>query len=106
MSKTRSFNHLLRWMIAGSRGGVNRGRIIQALKDEPMNSNQLAGLLGVDYRTIRHHIEILEKNGVITSEGERYGLMYFLSPQMEQSWSDFEEIWKRFGKKEKSKGVE
>ena len=81
---------------------MNRGKIIKILRETPVNSNQLAKLLDLDYRTIRHHIDILEKNGIITSIGERYGLMYFLSPEMENNYLEFEEIWKRFGTNKKS----
>ena len=99
--RSRSFRHLLHWLIAGSRGGVNRAKIIRILNDEPMNANQLTGILEVDYRTVRHHLDVLEKNGVITPMGERYGMMYFLSPEMEENYPVFEEILKRFGNKEK-----
>ena len=75
----RSFKQLLLWLIEGSRGGVNRGKIIEAIKDEPLNANQLCNLLGVDYRTIRHHLEVLEKNHLIVAVGEHYGKVYFLS---------------------------
>jgi len=75
-----------------------------ALKDAPMNANQLASLLGVDYRTIRHHLEVLEKNKIIVSAGERYAVTYFLSSEMEENYMVFEEIWKKIGKKEKRRG--
>ncbi len=91
----RSFKQLILWLIEGSRGGVNRGRIIEAIKAEPLNANQLCNLLGVDYRTIRHHLDVLEKNRLITAVGEHYGKVYFLSQDLEQSYDDFEEIWKR-----------
>jgi DNA-binding transcriptional ArsR family regulator len=85
--RNRYTKHVIQWLIAGSRGGVNRG----------MNANQLGEAIGVDYRTIRHHLEILVKNGMITSMGPRYGTMYFISPNLEDSWGDFEEIWNRIG---------
>ena len=80
---------------------MNRAKIIRILKDEPMNANQLTGMLEVDYRTVRHHLDILEKNGVITPMGERYGKMYFLSTEMEENYQVFEEILNRFGTKKK-----
>jgi len=97
----RQLKYLLGWLIAGTRGGVTRAKIIQALKEAPQNANQLATLLEMDYRTIRHHLKVLEKNGIITSAGDRYGLAYFLSLEMEENYVLFEEIWERFGKKEK-----
>lgn len=97
--RNRSYRHLLQWLIAGTRGGVNRGRIIIELRGEPQNANQLGSALEVDYRTVRHHLEVLEKNGLITSMGERYGKMYFLSMELEEHWDVFEEIWKEIGKR-------
>ena len=99
-----SLKHLLQWLIAGSRGGVNRARIIDALKDEPKNANQICNILSVDYRTARHHLKILEKNRLITSVGERYGMMYFLSTELEEHYELFEEIWNRFGNRLKKEG--
>ena len=95
--KSRYTKHVIQWLIAGSRGGLNRGKILTTLRDLPSNANQLGTSIGVDYRTIRHHLEILEKNGMITSMGKRYGKMYFISASLEDSWSDFEEIWNKFG---------
>jgi predicted transcriptional regulator len=94
---------VLGWLITGTRGGVTRAHIISSLKEAPQNANQLANMLEMDYRTIRHHLKVLEKNKIITTAGNRYGLTYFLSPSMEENYAVFEEIWERFGKKEKRK---
>ncbi len=99
--RLRPLKYLLGWLIAGSRGGVTRAKIIKALKETPQNANQLANLLKMDYRTIRHHLKVLEKNRIITSAGERYGTTYFLSAQMEENYTLFEEILNKIWKKEK-----
>lgn len=95
----RPLKYLLGWLIAGTRGGANRARIIQTLKETPQNANQLATSLGIDYRTIRHHLEVLEKNKIITSAGGGYGTTYFLSPAMEENYFLFEEIMNKIWKK-------
>jgi DNA-binding transcriptional ArsR family regulator len=82
-------------LIAGSKGGMNRARIIQALHNRPYNANQLTQLFSLDYKTIRHHLDILKKHQVITSTGEGYGSMYFLSDQMKSKYDEFLEIWKQ-----------
>lgn len=105
-SRNRFYKHLLQWLIAGTRGGFNRARIINAIKEEPMNANQLGNLLKVDYRTVRHHLEVLEKNGLVTSMGERYGKIYFLSHELEKNFEDFEEIWNKIGKRLKKNETE
>jgi len=97
--RDRELKHLLQWLVVGTRGGANRAQIIKAISEEPKNANQLASLLGVDYRTIRHHLDVLEKNGLVTSLGEQYGKMYFLSSELEESFGVFEEIWNKIGKK-------
>lgn len=104
--RKRSYKHLLQWLIVGTRGGVNRARIINAIREEPRNANQLRNLLEVDYRTVRHHLDVLEKNGLVTSMGERYGRIYFLSPELEENFDLFEEIWNEIGKKLKKKETE
>ena len=90
---------LLWWLLAGSRGGVNRARIIHTLHDMPSNANQLADLLDLDYKTIRHHLDVLVKNGAIVPQGEGYGTVYFVSDDIEANFDDFRQIWVKIGKK-------
>ena len=87
-SNARSLKYLLGWLIAGTRGGPTRAKIIEALKETPQNANQLATSLKMDYKTMRHHLEVLEKNKIITSIGDRYGATYFLSQTMEENYVD------------------
>jgi DNA-binding transcriptional ArsR family regulator len=96
-----SMKRLLGWLIAGTKGGVTRAEIVAVLKETPQNANQLANRLQKDYRTIRHHVEILRKNGIITSTGDRYGTTYSLTSQMEENYAVFEEIVGKIWKKAK-----
>ena len=98
-ASTRPLKYLLGWLIAGTRGGPTRARIIATLKENPQNANQLATLLGMDYRTIRHHLNVLQKNKIITSVGGGYGMTYFLSQTLEENYVVFEEIVKGLWKK-------
>jgi DNA-binding transcriptional ArsR family regulator len=102
-ASARPLKYVLGWLIAGTRGGLTRSRIIGALREAPKNANQLANLLKMDYRTIRHHLKVLQKNRIITSAGEGYGTTYFLSMAMEENYALFEEIVDRIWKKEKRK---
>lgn len=83
---------VLWWLIGGSRGGRNRVRIIRALHETPMNANQLANTLELDYKTVRHHLTKLEENNVVTTMGDDYGKTYFLTDQMEQNLDMFDDI--------------
>jgi len=98
-ANARSLKYLLGWLIAGTRGGPTRAKMIEVLKETPQNANQLATMLKMDYKTMRHHLEVLEKNKIITSVGDRYGATYFLSQTMEENYAMFEEILKKIGKK-------
>jgi DNA-binding transcriptional ArsR family regulator len=90
---------LLWYLIAGSRGGTNRARIIEALHDRPYNINQLSVELNLDYKTIKHHIDVLKDHNVINSSQEqRYGSLYFLSSQMEENYFTFQEIMSKMKK--------
>ena len=92
-SVSAALRQLLWYLIAGTRGGINRARIIEALHGRPYNANQLSEGLGLDYRTIRHHLDLLHKNGLITRPGgDAYASPYFLSPYLEGNYAIFEEI--------------
>jgi DNA-binding transcriptional ArsR family regulator len=69
--------HLLWYLFVGSRGGINRAKIIDLLKEFPYNINQLAEALKLDYKAIQHHISVLEKNNIVSKIGEKYGVLYF-----------------------------
>ena len=94
-----AMERVLWWLIAGTKGGVNRARMINALRDRPYNANQLSEVLELDYKTIRYHLKVLSDNSVVTSTGNGYGAMYFLSPTMEANYALFEEIWEKIGNK-------
>jgi len=83
---------VLWWLIGGSRGGKNRLRIIRTLYETPMNANQLSNELGVDYKTTRHHLELLCENEVLTTMGEGYGQTYFLTDQMRDNIDVLREV--------------
>ncbi len=95
-----AIKRLLYWLIAGSEGGLNRARILLALRDQPHNSNQLSERVGLNYKTVRHHLDVLEKNELVIPVGKRYGKMFFLSPMMEREWDEFESILAEIGQKD------
>jgi predicted transcriptional regulator len=92
MTNDPDAKRLLLFVFAGSRGGLNRLRIISSIKKKPLNTNQLAKELGLDYKAIQHHIKVLEKNNLITKIGEKYGVTFFISTFLEVNMETFEEI--------------
>jgi len=79
-------------LFVGTRGGHNRVRIISQLRNKPSNKNQLSKDLELDYKGIEHHINILEKNNLITKMDKKYGATYFVSQLFEEAEPVFDEI--------------
>lgn len=92
MPEDRELRRVLWYVLGGARGGENRARIISELRKRPMNMNQLADALSLDYRTITHHVAVLVTNSLIVSHGEKYGAMYFLTPRLESGLAVFDEV--------------
>jgi DNA-binding transcriptional ArsR family regulator len=89
---------LLWYLLGGTRGGPNRAEIIKILQNRPCNANQLAETLRVDYKTVQHHIRILEENGLVSLANKgSYGAVLFLTTKMEDALPILDEIWSRLG---------
>ncbi len=89
---------LLWYLLGGTRGGPNRAEIIKILQNRPCNANQLAETLRVDYKTVQHHIRILEENGLVSLANKgSYGAVLFLTAKMEDAIPILDEIWSRIG---------
>lgn len=90
---------LLWYLLGGTRGGPTRAEILKVLRERPLNANQLAENLRVDYKTIQHHLRVLQENGLVApSEKGAYGAMIFLTPKMEEALPFLEEIWSKIGR--------
>jgi len=98
-----SFQQVLFWLIAGSKGGTNRAKILFSLDKEPMNSNVLSKKLEMDYKTIQHHINLLLQNQLIVKTGDKYGQVFFVSPQLKDNWSLFKKLFEKKILKEERK---
>jgi DNA-binding transcriptional ArsR family regulator len=94
------FKRILWYLIGSTKGGVNRAKILEVIKSQPANANQLASILRVDYKTVIHHLRVLSENGlIITDNRESYGATYFLTPLMEKNYESLKEILEKIGKK-------
>jgi predicted transcriptional regulator len=84
--------------VAGSKGGENRIKIINLLQETPLNINRMAEILNLDYKAVRHHVDVLEKNNLVSRMGEKYGIMYFISNYLESNMDTFKEIVNKINK--------
>ena len=82
---------LLWWLIAGSPGGPNRVKILMEIHNTPSNAHQLSERLNLNYKTVRHHLKILEDNGMIVSAGKKSGVkLFFLLDEMIKNYDIFD----------------
>jgi DNA-binding transcriptional ArsR family regulator len=98
MAVLDAFERLLWWLFAGSAGAKTRYLVLVAIKEQPRNALQLAQVLSLDYTTVRHHLKVLEKNGIVVAEGDKYGRIYFVSDAMEFHWKGLESILEKTGR--------
>ena len=92
-AKTRPQTKNLFWFLfVGTRGGLNRVRIIKHLRYKPSNKNQLSVDLDLDYKGVELHLNTLENHNLVTKIGSKYGATYFVSPLFEEGEAVFDEI--------------
>jgi len=65
---------------------------LRSINERPRNANRLAEELDLDYKTVRHHLEVLEENDVVTKSGDEYGVIYLPTDRAQHNWDTIEEI--------------
>ncbi len=84
---------VLFWILFGStRGAPVRTKIVKLLRKQPYNTNQLYQELSLDYKAVKHHMDILEKNNLIDKLNVAHISTYFFSPLFEENRTVFDEI--------------
>ncbi|MFW5927991.1 MAG: PAS domain S-box protein [Thermoplasmatota archaeon] len=92
------FRRKISFLMLGKQGGENRIKILELLRERSYNLNQLANTLDLNYRTIKHHIEIMLDYGIIESSEEGYGQVYFISPRLEENYDMLKDMKKKLKK--------
>jgi DNA-binding transcriptional ArsR family regulator len=80
------------YVLTGTRGGPNRVRLLRAVSERPRNANQLAEDLDLDYKTVRHHLDVLLDNDIVESSGDDYGAVYLPTDRVRDHWDTVEDI--------------
>lgn len=83
MKTDKQTRKLLLYLFTSTRGGFTRLRIIIHLIEQPYNTHQLAKVLGLDYKAVQHHMNVLKKNNMVSKIGEKYGAIFHLSNFLE-----------------------
>lgn len=83
---------VLWYLLASSRGGESRARLVRAIDERPRNANQLAEELELDYTTVRHHLDVLMENNVVRRPNDEYAAVYLFTEQARADWETVEEV--------------
>lgn len=83
---------MLWYLLASSRGGATRVRVLRLLDERPRNANELADAMDVHYTTVRHHLDVLEENSVVRAAGDGYGAPYLLTDRLEAHREELETV--------------
>jgi predicted ArsR family transcriptional regulator len=52
----------------------------------------LAEDLDLDYKTVRHHLDVLVDNDMVRSTGDDYGAVYLPTERIQHHWETVEEV--------------
>lgn len=96
----RKFKGILWYIVAGTRGGPNRARILDLLGTKSLNAHQISKELKLDHKTVAHHLEILSKNELVEKKDDQwYGNPYNLTLKMKENTHALDEIMSKIKKK-------
>ncbi|MEW6722336.1 MAG: winged helix-turn-helix domain-containing protein [Candidatus Micrarchaeota archaeon] len=89
----REPDNILWYLVMGTRGGPVRLQMLALLDSRPYNANQLASLMKLDYKTVRHHLGVLLENGLVrVSSEKRYGELYHITDYARESLKAFGKV--------------
>lgn len=97
-----SFEQTMYWLLSGSKGSLNRIKILALLQTKPMNLNELSKTMNLNYKTAQHHIELLLENNLIVTKGNKYGQVYFVSDALQAKHELFNTLVKSTNEGEQS----
>ena len=84
-----------RWMcflFTNSRGGIRRMKIVLQLKHGSLNRHRLSRELGIEYKSLQHHMNVLKKYGILENSDNDYAKIFFLSSMVISNIAIFDEI--------------
>ena len=85
-------------LIAVRSGGENTMRIIDEILDKPKNANQIAKKLGLDYKTVTYHLDIMCDYEYLIKETFGHTSSYFPSDKLIRNLDEYNNIKNSFKK--------
>lgn len=91
-------SYIVNYVLTGMRGGMNRIDILKLLLKDRLNANQIKEKLGIDYKTVQHHLRLLIKNKFIAVSGNKYGAFYHITEEFKIHKDEFNQILAKINK--------
>lgn len=79
-------------LIAIRSGGKTTIRIIDEILIKPKNTNQIAKTLGLDYKTVQHHLDIICNHDYLIKEKFNETSSFFPSDKLIKSLDEYNNI--------------
>ena len=83
------------YLFVTTKGAKTRIKIMNLIRNQPYNTHKISQELAMDYKAIKHHIEILEKNNIIGRFDAQYGATFFPSAIFEENQNLYDELVSR-----------
>lgn len=80
------------YLLTGMQGGANRISILRSLREQPKNANRLATELDLNYKAVRHYLDLLTDHGLVTTAENQYAKLYFTTDKFTGHQETFERI--------------
>ena len=80
------------WLLLASKGGRTRVRILKSLMKKPGNIYEISRRLGLNYRTVKYHLDLMLDHGLVEKVGNGYGSIYIVSDKLEKDWRRIESM--------------
>lgn len=84
--------------IAGTRGGPVRLAILEMLAKNGKNINQIANEMKLDYKTVQHHMRVLERSSFVSKKMVKNENVYTLSELIKSNAEVMKTLSGRLGK--------
>lgn len=101
----RQVRRLLMHLFAGTAGGFTRLRMVMVLLESPCNTRQLALAVGLDYKAVQRHLQVMQKNSLVSKTGGGYGVVFRVSDLLEHNIRTLDEVIEKLVVRSKARKV-
>lgn len=80
----------LRHILLERRGGATSLKVTDLLLKFPLNINEIARMISMDYNTVRYHVELLCEHDILKRDNSNYGCVYQVTSDLLDNIESYE----------------